>query len=135
MRVIVAGSRGIDSYDLTVRAIEQSGFVITELVSGDASAGADRHGPVWADQNGVLVTRFPAKWEKQGRAAGKIRNSKMAKYAAEVQGGLVALWDGKSAGTRDMIAKARYRGLKVYVYTLYSGVNIDPKKYLSEEYL
>lgn len=41
--------------------------------------------------------------DKHGKMAGPIRNLEMAKYAD----GLIAFWDGKSRGTRDMITKAK----------------------------
>ena len=44
--------------------------------------------------------------------AGKIRNQAMADAADA----LVALWDGNSGGTADMIRRARAAGLKVFVY-------------------
>lgn len=113
MRTIVAGSRGIDRYDIVELAIRASGFDITELVSGTAQ-GVDSLGERWAEKQGIPVTRFPAYWRKQGRAAGKIRNSKMSHYADA----LIAIWDGQSRGTKDMIDKARYRGLRVYVHTV-----------------
>jgi hypothetical protein len=46
-----------------------------------------------------------------GRKAGPLRNSEMVKNADA----LIALWDGASNGTRDVIMKARTAGLKVYV--------------------
>jgi hypothetical protein len=53
---------------------------------------------------------------KQGRRynamAGFARNQKMADYAEA----LVAVWDGRSSGTRDMLDRARARGLKVFVH-------------------
>jgi hypothetical protein len=111
MKTIVAGSRGIDRYDIVEQAIRLSGFTITELVSGTAQ-GVDSLGECWAKAQGIPVSRFPARWRTQGRAAGKIRNSKMSHYADA----LIAIWDGQSRGTKDMIDKAKYRGLKVYIY-------------------
>jgi hypothetical protein len=39
----------------------------------------------------------------------------MATYVGE-NGGLIALWDGESSGTKDMIRKAERFNLKVYVH-------------------
>lgn len=111
MRVIVAGPRTVNRYDIVVRAIKASGFTITEEVSGGAD-GVDSLGERWAEEQGIPIKRFLARWAKYGRAAGKIRNSKMAKYAEA----LIAIWDGQSRGTKDMIDKARYRGLHVFVF-------------------
>jgi hypothetical protein len=55
--------------------------------------------------------RFPANWDRHGKAAGGIRNTAMANYGTH----LIAFWDGESPGTRDMIAKAKRAGLKVLV--------------------
>lgn len=77
-------------------------FSIGEVVSGCAR-GADSLGERWAEDNGVLVKRFPANWERFGRAAGMYRNAEMADYAS---GGII-LWDGDSRGTLDMIDKLR----------------------------
>lgn len=43
MKVIIAGSRTLHSYDLVVRAVKDSGLQITEVVSGGAR-GVDRLG-------------------------------------------------------------------------------------------
>jgi hypothetical protein len=49
------------------------------------------------------VKEFPANWVEHGRAAGPIRNGQMADYADA----LIAVWDGKSKGTGNMINQAR----------------------------
>ena len=59
---------------------------------------------------------FPAKWDKYGKSAGHRRNAEMAKHAVEgkkqgVIGVLIAFWDGKSEGTKSMIALADRYGL------------------------
>jgi len=54
---------------------------------------------------------YPADWNRHGRAAGPIRNEKMA----EVSDALIAFLDGKSRGTRSMIEIARRKGLQVAV--------------------
>lgn len=110
MRTIIAGSRYITDPAIVAAAIEESGFEITEVVSG-ACRGVDTLGEQWAKERGIPVKRFPAAWRRDGRAAGPIRNRLMATYADA----LVAIWDGKSAGTRNMIETAQQRGLEVSV--------------------
>lgn len=109
MKVIIAGSRTatVKQVDAAVRGALRAGWTITEVVSGGAR-GADTYGERWTDK----VKRFPADWDKHGRAAGPIRNQAMAEYADA----LIAVWDGESKGTRDMISRARARGLKVFIY-------------------
>lgn len=71
---------------------------ITEVVCGEA-AGADTLGKQWAELHGITVKSFPADWDRLGKKAGPIRNAEMGVYAD----GLIAFWDGQSAGTRHMI--------------------------------
>jgi hypothetical protein len=99
MRVIVAGSRTIDDYQIVAEAIEQSGLDITEVVSGKSPRGVDRLGERWTRANGKRVKRFPAQWDRLGKRAGFVRNSQMADYAEA----LIAIWDGQSRGTKHMI--------------------------------
>ena len=84
---------------------------ISLVVSGTAS-GADQYGEIWARACGLSVDRYPADWTKHGKAAGPIRNRLMAENADA----LVAVWDGKSRGTRNMIDEARKRGLVAFIY-------------------
>lgn len=110
MKVIIAGSRGITDYKIVARAVVESGYKITEVVSGGAR-GVDRLGERFASNHDLPVEKFPANWDRYGKSAGYRRNQDMACYADA----LVAVWDGKSRGTRNMIALANKHGLKVFV--------------------
>jgi hypothetical protein len=72
------------------------------ILCGDAQ-GADLLGFRYASQHGMNVEHYPADWSKYGNSAGPIRNRKMAERADA----LIAFWDGKSSGTRDMIECAK----------------------------
>jgi hypothetical protein len=109
-RVIIAGGRDYHNYDALLEAVTESGFTIDVVVSGGAN-GVDAMGERWAEENGVNLTIFRADWQTHGRAAGPIRNRKMAENADA----LIALWDGKSRGTKNMIETATKHGLMVYV--------------------
>lgn len=113
MKVIIAGSRTITDYDCLVRVIEASGFEISEVVCGMAQ-GVDLLGFRYAQSNNLPIAQFPADWTAHGRAAGHIRNKQMALYADA----LIALWDGRSKGTGNMITIAVKHGLKVHVETI-----------------
>ena len=112
MKIIIAGSRNMvpikEDWALLDRLLLE--MAITEVVSGCAK-GADTFGEEWADDQKLPVKKFPAEWDKYGRAAGPIRNKQMAKYAD----GLVAFRFKNSKGTTNMIKQARERGLKVVV--------------------
>lgn len=109
MKVIIAGSRDITDPTLIDEAVLASGFAITEVVCGMAR-GVDILGLDWANRNLKKVTKFEARWQQYGAAAGHFRNREMGMYA----NALIAVWDGRSKGTADMIrimdefAKERY---------------------------
>jgi len=120
MKVIVAGSRSIKNYDLVDKAIKDSGFEVTEILSGCAG-GVDELGEQYAARHSVKISYFPANWSTYGRSAGMVRNTEMAKHAEA----LIAVWDGKSVGTKDMIDTAVNKGIPVKV-TMFE--NISKKK-------
>jgi len=122
MRVIIAGSRSITDGDEVEKAIAESGFPITRLITGGAR-GVDRVAIAIARSRGIPVSVFHANWDRYGKRAGFIRNAQMAKYAD----GLIAVWDGHSRGTRHMIETARRCGLQVYVHIVDGRDNVqDP---------
>lgn len=110
MKTIIAGSRNITGYHQVTKAVEDSGFQITEVVSGGAN-GVDKLGERLAKASLLPCKVFAADWNKYGKRAGYVRNSEMAEYAEA----LIAVWDGKSRGTDHMIRTARVQGLKVFV--------------------
>lgn len=113
-RLIIAGSRDIDDYELVKQAYRQSGFEATEIVSGHAR-GIDKCGERFSEELlGHKAKLFPADWDHLGRSAGYVRNEQMASYAD----GLLAIWDGRSPGTKSMIDIAYKRKLKVYVVSV-----------------
>ena len=111
MKTIIAGSRGMDNYDFIKSTIIESGFEITEVVSGGAR-GVDRLGERYAKEMGIPIKQFIPDWDGLGKKAGHVRNREMGDYADA----LIALWDGESKGTKGMIEYAQKKGLKVYVY-------------------
>lgn len=120
MRVIIAGSRDITNYrDIKklMETVTDQHYIrwgdINEVVSG-AARGVDKLGEAWAAEYEIPVKQFPADWNQHGKSAGPIRNSEMAEYADA----LVAIWDGKSRGTQNMIETAMKHGLKLFVVTI-----------------
>ncbi len=100
MKTIIAGCRGFNDYNLLKEKVDyyRKDHVISEVVSGTAR-GADYLGEEYANENGIPIKSFPADWDNYGKAAGPIRNRQMAEYADV----LIAVWDGKSKGTNNMI--------------------------------
>jgi len=111
MKVIIAGSRNIQDHNIVLVALARSGFQPTEIVSGNAR-GVDAIGERIARDRRIPIATFTAPWATHGKAAGPIRNRAMAQYADA----LVAVWDGQSRGTKNMIDEAEKRGLKVFIY-------------------
>lgn len=100
MRVIIAGSRSFQDYELLKSKMSyylQNAKDI-EIVSGTAY-GADKLGERFAKEFNYELKQFPADWDTFGKSAGYKRNVQMADYADA----LVAFWDGESRGTEHMI--------------------------------
>lgn len=112
MKVIIAGSRcfTFDNYDWLEESIQESGFEITKVISGDAK-GVDRLGEQWAYLQGIPCEVYPADWDEHGKKAGILRNIEMGDYADA----LIALWDGESKGTKHMIDYMTKLGKPVHV--------------------
>lgn len=123
MRVIIAGGRDVPSDladKLVMEAVHASGFVdlaagnwIINGGAGGIDAAARR---LWKkhlkNRADCCLMTVEADWKVHGRAAGPIRNRLMAQHAEA----LIAIWDGKSPGTRNMIGEARARGLKIHIH-------------------
>lgn len=115
-RVIIAGSRGFTDFqgfcdyaDKVLARKAQEGQII--VLSGHCH-GPDLMGEEYARMRGYSIEVHPANWNQYGRAAGPIRNREMAAAAHA----LIAIWDGQSRGTKNMIDEARAAGLLIRVY-------------------
>ena len=126
MRVIIAGTRSLYRTEVVRKAIAESGWTLNEIISGGAQ-GVDTIGEEIAKEDGIDLVRFPANWKKLNKAAGYKRNEKMAWYANlfneeggvipdKLKGGLIAVWDGQSTGTKNMIEIAERVGLPVFIH-------------------
>ena len=112
MKVIIAGSRTITSYLTVVTAFQECPFgPATEIVSGGA-IGVDKLGERIATEWELDLVIFKPNWKKYGKAAGFLRNQKMGDYADA----LIAVWDGKSRGTKQMIEYMESLNKKVYIH-------------------
>ena len=113
-RVIVAGSRTLEDYELVRKTLDPILAPMdkrdTVILSGTAR-GADKLGERYASEHGYAVVCYPADWTTHGRRAGIIRNEQMVLDATH----LVAFWDGVSKGTRHMIAAASGRGIETWI--------------------
>lgn len=120
MRVLVCGGRDFSDYpkvrdvldSLMPPATDDMSTWLpppdTVIIHGDAP-GADQCAEQWVHVNWCSVERYPADWEKHGRAAGPIRNARMLK---EGKPDLVVAFPG-GRGTADMVKQARAAGVRV----------------------
>lgn len=121
-KVIVAGSRSINpSLYLGVVDYELEQFEgiyeEVEFVTGCCPEGPDQIPFMLREYRKgyglpeINIKEFPANWEKYGRRAGMIRNNEMAEYADY----LIAIWDGRSRGTKNMIKQMVNHGKPMLV--------------------
>lgn len=110
-RVIVAGGRDFADKD-RLWYVLNAVLSATDVVVSGVAKGADSLALEYARKRGLAVEEFPADWQGQGKAAGVIRNQAMA-WKADV---LIAFWDGKSRGTKDMIERACRAKLEIHLY-------------------
>ncbi len=128
MKIIIAGGRNANDYLMVKKAIEESKFNIQEIISGGAK-GADSLGEKYAKENNIKLTIFKAEWKNinvsevlvkhnsygpYNALAGHIRNRKMGDYGD----GLIAIWDGRSKGTKNMIDYVKKLNKKIYIYRI-----------------
>lgn len=118
MRILITGSREWSDVATIDRALFDAlpGIPMDPrrhtVVHGGAP-GADYIAGVLAEQKGMRVVVYPARWDVYGKAAGPIRNLLMAKAGADV---CLAFPLGESTGTRHAMRAARMFGIPVLNY-------------------
>jgi hypothetical protein len=114
MTILCCGDRNWKHYYVIyARLSEYRGQDVT-IIHGNAS-GADRMSAKVAVDLGLSVKSFQAEWEKFGKAAGPIRNSRML---AEGNPDLVIAFHDdirNSKGTKDMVDKAKRKKITTEV--------------------
>jgi len=113
MKLIIAGGRDFNNYDMLTTAVDN--FIERHpdydiIISGTAR-GADELGERYAKDTNITVERYPAQWDKYGKSAGYRRNEQMALLAD----GCICFWNGLSKGTEHMINLAKKHNLNTIV--------------------
>ena len=110
-KIVVAGGRDFDDYKKLSNEIDnyiqKIAYKKTIVIVSGCADGADKLGERYAHEHQMEVERYPAEWDKYGKAAGPLRNEQMAKVANAV----IAFWDGESRGTKNMIECAKQVGI------------------------
>lgn len=125
MKLVIAGTRNavITPNDIFYKFHDIFGFgeqgeAWPEHVLHGNSGNVDNAAQtLWCRSSSTLVTPYTADWKGEGRAAGPIRNAKMAEDGDV----LLAFWDGKSRGTLDMITKMTQVGKPTHIIPVEVG--------------
>lgn len=113
-RVLVCGSRDYPNRDKIFKVLDAYRARIgprMRVISGGAT-GADEFAREWAVSRKVDHLILYARWDTEGRAAGPIRNRRMAKKKPKLVLAFSEDFD-KSRGTSDMIRVAEKMNIKV----------------------
>jgi hypothetical protein len=111
MRVLVCGGRDFKDRSMVYRGMDslvRDNTPISVVITGGAG-GADYFGRCWAEICDIDIMTFRADWERQGKAAGPIRNQRMID---EGKPDIVIAFPG-GRGTADMVRRAKAAGIEV----------------------
>lgn len=110
-KVQVFGGRDFEEKDLMYQALDylHSLNAITLIIEGGAK-GADRLGRSWAKERGIPFVTIAAEWDKCDKAAGIIRNTRIANEFTPH----AALMAPGGTGTADMLEKLQAKGVAVW---------------------
>lgn len=120
MRLLVCGSRHFNDLEL-MKKVLRGMFDVDDtvtLIHGD-DKGSDRlseRALAGYLKGGLVVRRFPAEWDKYGKAAGPIRNQQMLFEGKPDK--VLAFLAPDSRGTKNMIEIAQKAGVPVEIVNI-----------------
>ena len=122
MRILVCGGRHYSDHRTAFAKLDEidQRESVSIVIEGGA-AGADNLAHRWAIMRAKGHLRFFADWERNGHAAGPIRNQKMID---EGRPRLVVAFPG-GRGTADMVRRAKAKGIEVIEVTAPPAPAID----------
>jgi predicted Rossmann fold nucleotide-binding protein DprA/Smf involved in DNA uptake len=109
MKLLIAGSRGIDKFDL-------EGYIPSDtecIISGGAD-GVDAIAEAYADAKGISKVIVRPQYDRYGKAAPLRRNEEMVDMADAV----LVIWDGVSRGSKYTISYAKKKNKPTTVIML-----------------
>lgn len=106
MKALVCGGRDYNNWFVFCNVLDY--FQPDVIISGMAK-GADTLAVRYAEEFHIPLEKYPAEWDKHGKAAGPIRNQRMLD---EGKPDLVIAFPGRR-GTADMVRRAKAAGVKV----------------------
>ena len=106
MRITIGGCRDFNDYAIFKEFVEECLSKIKDseivILSGHCS-GTDLMAERFAAEKGYQTEIYPAQWDKYGKGAGPKRNKEMVEKSDLV----LAFWDSKSRGTKNLVEMAR----------------------------
>ena len=109
MKIAIVGSRSLKIESIS----EYIPIECDEIVTGGAR-GVDTYAAEYAERHGIPLTLFHPDYKRYGRGAPILRNREIIEHADCV----VAIWDGKSRGTKNVIEECRKKGIEVKVFLI-----------------
>lgn len=113
MKVVISGSRSITDPSVVYKALDECGFDITEMISGNA-IGVDMFGERWAKDHNIPTKIFKPDYnlyKDRPKFAPLARNTSMA-----IEGdALVAVCKNKSYGTMHMVNEMKKLHKPIYL--------------------
>lgn len=106
MKLLICGSREITEFDFTAYVPED-----TEVIITGGAKGIDSIGETYAREKGIAYETHLPEYGRYGRGAPMVRNKQMVDLADAV----LAVWDGKSSGTKQTVKYAEDAGKPVTV--------------------
>ena len=128
MIVAIVGDREVKDPTIIQKAVDQSGFDVTMVVSGGAR-GIDKFAVDWAKSKGIPVEEYDADWDnlhapgariktnkwgkKYNANAGHDRNTTIVKRAEAV---IAIQPNGPTSGTQDTVRKTKKAKKPLHYY-------------------
>lgn len=109
MRVLVCGGRDYSDKMALWYILDSLGPPEVSVIISGMARGADAFAAEWAARFGFPLLKFPANWDRDGKAAGPIRNQQMID---EGRPDMVIAFPG-GRGTADMVRRAKAAGIPV----------------------
>ena len=91
MKLLIAGSRGITSFDLSEYITED----VDTILTGGAK-GIDTIAEEYADSHGIKKTIIKPQYDRYGKGAPMVRNKELVNLCDKA----LIIWDGTSKGTK-----------------------------------
>ncbi len=110
MKLLIAGSRKIETFDLSPHIPPE-----TKLIIAGGARGIDTLAERYADENQISKLILRPQYSRYGKAAPLKRNEQMIDLADAI----LVVWDGKSKGSHHTIthAKKSHKRLTVIIYS------------------